>query len=36
MSIIAFIKEGAVIDKILNHLQYGFEVLALPAPTSRP
>ena len=30
MSIIAFIKDGAVIDKILNHLQYKFEALSDP------
>ena len=38
MSIIGFIKEGAVIDKILKHLQYRFEVLSLPqrAPPASP
>ena len=38
MSIIAFIKDGAVIDKILNHLHYKFEVLLLPqrAPPPSP
>ena len=38
MSIIAFIKDGAAIDKILNHLHYRFEVLLLPqrAPPPSP
>ncbi len=38
MSVIRFIREAAVIDKILNHLQYRFDVLALPprAPPPSP
>ena len=38
MKIISVIKEGAVIDKILLHLQYKFEVLPLsarPPPSQR-
>ena len=31
MKILSVIKDGAVIDKILNHLQYKFEVLPLAA-----
>jgi hypothetical protein len=31
MSVIAFIRDGAVIDKILNHLQYRFDLLSYPS-----
>ena len=39
MPVIAFIREGAVIDKILDHLQYRFDVSPLPPrapPSSLP
>ena len=36
MNIISVIKEGAVIDKILDHLEYKFEVLPLSARPPPP
>ncbi len=36
MKIVSVIKDGAVIDKILDHLSYKFEVLPLPARSPPP
>ena len=36
MKIVAVIKDGALIDKILDHLQYKFDVLLLPARPPPP
>ena len=36
MTVISVIKDGAVIDKILDHLQYKFDVLPLPARPPPP
>ena len=36
MKVIAVIKEGSVIDKILDHLQYKFEILPLSARPPPP
>jgi hypothetical protein len=36
MKVISVIKDGAVIDRILDHLKYKFEVLPLPARPPPP
>ena len=36
MTVVSVIKDGAVIDKILDHLQYKFEILPLSARPPPP